>query len=206
MNNILFLASKSVPRRQLLQTAQIPFQVIDQNADESQCDWGLPFAQLLASIARHKMNHVIVPVGKENEPCFVLTVDTMLQAHDGTILGKPQSKKDAIAMIQKSRNGGIVASAFCLDKKLFKNGSWSVEQRIEKYVSAQYVLDFPDQWIATYLEEFPEYESIAGALNIEEYGMQFLQSIHGSYSTAIGLPLYELRESLESLDFFDVSP
>ncbi len=203
MKNILLFASKSAPRRELLQKTQIPFTIIEQNADESQCDWALPFPQLLASIALHKMHQVILPEGKEGEHCFVLTVDTMLQAQDGTILGKPSCKEAAIKMIQASRDGGVVASAFCLDKKIFNNGSWIVDQRIQKYVSANYILDFPDSWLEKYFEEYPEYLNIAGALNIEEYGMQFVKTINGSYSTAIGLPLYELRESLESLDFFD---
>lgn len=206
MKNVLLFASKSVPRRELLQKAHIPFLSIAQDADESQCDWGIPFRQLLASIAVHKMNHAIVPEAQEGEHCFVLTVDTMLQAQDGTILGKPSCKEAAIKMIQASRDGGIVASAFCLDKKIFKHGAWIIEQRIQNYVSANYVLDFPDFWIEKYFEEYPEYLSIAGALNIEEYGMQFVKTIDGSYSTAIGLPLYELREALESLGFFDSSP
>lgn len=202
MKNILLFASKSLPRCELLQKAQIPFCVIAQNADEAQCDWGLPFAQLLASIAVHKMNCAVLPEGKEGEHCFVLTVDSMLQTNEGTILGKPTSKEDAIKMIQASRKGGVVASAFCLDKKIFKNGAWQIEQRIERFVRATYVLDFPDHWIEKYFEEYPEYCTIAGALNIEEYGMQFVKTVCGSYSTAIGLPLYELREALELLNFF----
>jgi len=203
MKNILLFGSKSVPRRELLEKAHIPFLIVEQNADESQCDWSMPFPQLLASIAVHKMNHVILTAGKEGDHWFVLTVDSMVQAHDGTILGKPVSKEAAIKMIQISRNGGIVASAFCLDKKIFKNGSWSVEQRIQKYVSAEFVLDFPDNWIEKYFEEYPDYLNVAGALTIREYGMQFVKTIHGSYSTAIGLPLFELREALESLNFFE---
>ncbi len=203
MKNTLLFASKSVPRRELLQKVQIPFSIIAQDADESQCDWALPFPQLLASIAVHKMNHVILPEGKEDEHCYVLTVDTMLQTLEGTVLGKPSSKEAATKMIQASRDGGVVASAFCLDKKIFKNDEWIVDQRIQKYVSAKYVLDFPDSWIEKYFEEYPEYLNIAGALIVEEYGMQFVKTIDGSYSTAIGLPLYELREALESLNFFE---
>ena len=202
MQHTLLFASKSLPRRQLLEQAKIPFNIIEQHADEAHCDWALPFPTLLESIAIHKMNHVILPEGKEGEQCFVLTCDTMLQSKKGTILGKPTSKEHAVAMIKESREGGVVASVFCLDKKIVKNSSWQVAERITKYVDVRYTLDFPDTWIERYLEEYPEYLNIAGALNIEDYGMQFVKTIEGSYSTAIGLPLFELREALEKLGFF----
>ncbi|MCX5922118.1 MAG: Maf family protein [Candidatus Dependentiae bacterium] len=44
----------------------------------------------------------------------------------------------------------------------------------------------------------------AHTIAIEEFGAQFLKVIHGSYLTIVGLPLFELREALEELDFFDL--
>lgn len=61
MSQILLVGTKSVQRRRLLSESKIPFKLIDQDADESECDYGLPFVQLLESIAVHKMNHVIMP-------------------------------------------------------------------------------------------------------------------------------------------------
>ena len=206
MKNTLLLASKSLPRQKILQEATIPFTVIEQNADESQCDRSLPFAQLLASLAVHKMNHACVPQGEEDEICFVLTVDSMVQTREGTVLGKPRDKESARAMIQASRRGGTVASAFCLDKKIFNNGAWVLETRKQRCVSASFELDIPDAWIENYLNIQDDYINIAGALNIEGYGMQFLKNLHGSYSTALGLPIYEVREELESLGFFEMVP
>lgn len=202
MSNTLLFASKSLPRRKLLEQAKIPFVIIEQDADERQCDWSLPFPKLLEAIAVHKMDHAILSHVNNDKEQFVITVDTMLQSHHGTILGKPTHKDAAIEMIKESRHGGVVGTAFCLDKKRYFNNQWNIDQRIVKYVQASYILDFPDYWIERYFEQFPDYLTIAGALNIEEFGMQFLKSLNGSYSTAIGLPLYELREALESLGFF----
>ncbi len=203
MKNILLLASKSASRQKILQEADIPFKVIEQDADEEQCDRTLPFAQLLAAIAVHKMNHARVSPASEGEHCFVLTVDTMVLTHEGTVLGKPRDKETARAMIQASRRGGIVASAFCLDKKIFKNNAWILETRKQRCVRASFELDMPDAWIEHYLDVQDDYTTIAGGLSIEGYGMQFLTTVHGSYSTALGLPIYELREDLESLGFFE---
>ena len=76
-SNTLLLASSSSSRKMLLDESQIPFKVIYQTADESQCDVGLPFQQLVEAIANHKMNHVIMPEGKEGDLAFVLTADTI---------------------------------------------------------------------------------------------------------------------------------
>jgi septum formation protein len=202
-HNVLLLASKSLQRAQALTQAKIPFFIISQTADESQCDYGLPFEELLKSIALYKMDHITMPHGIQGDYAFVLTVDTMLQDGHGMVYGKPENKATASKYIQALRdNPGLVGTAFCLDKKQFKNGAWHTVNRITRFVSATYILDIPDHWIEIYLDQFPEYLNIAGALSIESFGAQFLKSLNGSYGTALGLPMYELREALESLEFF----
>ena len=202
MKNILLLGSESHARQKLLTKAKIPFHVVGHTADETVCDWGMPFEQLLARIAVEKMNHVVLPSGKEGDYCFVLTADTMGKDVDGKIHGKPIDKADAIAKIKSLRKGGIVASAFCLDKKQFKDGAWQVQERIEQVVTTKYEFDMPDEWIEKYLQAVPEYKTLSGAITIEGYGAQFLKSINGSYTTIIGLPMFELREALQKLKFF----
>ena len=59
----------------------------------------------------------------------------------------------------------------------------------------------PDNWIDIYLEKTP-YLDVSGGMAIEKYGNQFLKTVQGSYSTIIGLPLFEVREALEKLGFF----
>ena len=43
----------------------------------------------------------------------------------------------------------------------------------------------------------------AGAVAVEECGSQFLQSIQGSHSGLIGLPMFELRQALTKCGFFN---
>lgn len=203
-SHTLLLATKSPQRRQLLTDARIPFTLVAQDADETLCDYTLPFAQLLETIAIHKMNHVIMPEGNENDLCFVLTVDTMEQDSRGITYGKPQNREMAISYIQALRDyPGMVGSAFCLDKKWFNNGSWHTIERVVQFVGAGYSLDIPDHWIEIYLDNYPDYLNIAGGLTVEGYGAQFIKTISGSYGTALGLPVCEVREALEKLEFFD---
>ena len=200
--NVLYFGSKSQSRRMLLEESQIPFVVVGQDADESQCDWGLPLPQLVSSIALHKMEHVILPDGKhEGDICYVLTADTMSHDKTGKIHAKPVDRDDAIAKIKATAAGSFLCTAFCLDRKVWKQGTWVVDARITDVVSAEFIFCVPDNWIDIYLEKTP-FLDVSGGIAVEKYGNQFLKTVHGSYSTIIGLPLFEVRKALEKLGFF----
>jgi len=202
MKNILLLGSKSYSRKLLLDYACIPYQVVEQEADESQCDWGLAMQKVVENIALYKMEHVIMPQGtKEGEVAFVLTADTLSQERDGTISGKPVDAQDAIDKIRRARGGMRTGTAFCLDKRVWRNGTWQVERRIQKYVEADYIFDIPEAWVERYMQNTISLKA-SGAIAIEEYGAQFLKEVRGSYTAIVGLPLFEVREALEELGFW----
>lgn len=186
----------------LLEQAGIPFQTAQQAADEQACDWNLPLEEVVASIARFKMEHVILPGGNDGDSIFVVTGDTLSQDNEGGIKGKPKDRQDAIKKIKEARAGSSLCSAFCLDKKIYRNGAWQTEKRIEKVVCASYVFNVPDRCIDEYLSNTISMKC-DNAVYIEGYGTQFLKEVHGSYSTIIGLPMFELREALEQMGFFN---
>ena len=202
MKNILFLGSSSSSRSMLLQQAGIPFKKVAQTADESKCDWGLPLKQVVSSISAYKMQHVILPDGKaEGEYCFVLTADTLSQSKDGTIEGKPIDHEDATRKIKRAREGTTLATAFCLDKKVWRDGIWELEERIADCVTAEYLFYVPDNSIDHYFEHSMGL-SASNAIAVEGYGDQFLKEVRGSYSTIVGLPMFEVRQALNKLGFF----
>lgn len=202
MNHILYLASQSPSRQQLLKEAKIPFKLLKQSADEQACDWGLPLDTLVATIALHKMNHVQLPQGKEGEIIFVLTADTLSQDKNGVIQGKPKDTADAIAKIKQAREGTRLCTAFYLDKKKFRKGTWELTERIHQVVAAEYLFIIPDAWINQYLKNTVSLE-VSNAIAVEQYGTQFLKEVRGSYSTIVGLPMFEVREALQNLGFFE---
>lgn len=202
MKNTLLLGSKSASRKKLLTESRIPFTILEQDADEAVCDWGMPLPKIVESIALQKMDHVIMPHGKDGDVAFVLTADTLSQDLDGTVQGKPADRADAIAKIQSARNGSRLSTAFCLDRKIFRNGAWQIDKRIVQCVSAEYQFAIPDAWIEVYLDTTIAL-NCANAIAIEEFGAQFLKTMYGSYSTIVGLPMFEVREALEALGFFD---
>lgn len=204
MSNILFLGSKSQSRQQLLREANIPFEVIRQEAEEKSCDWGLPLVQLVEQIALAKMDHVQLQEGKEGQQCFVLTADTLGQTAQGAIEGKPVDREDAIRKIKAARAGSRLATAFCLDRKVWQGSKWEIDKRIVRVVTAEYLFDVPDHWIERYLTHSRGF-ICSNAIAVEEYGAQFLKRASGSYSAIVGLPMFELREALDELGFFDKS-
>jgi septum formation protein len=185
----------------LLDQAQIPYVLIPQDADESVCKLSDNLQERVTAIALQKMEHVILPPIQNGAYCFVLTADTLSQDSQGRITGKPENKEDAIAMIKAARAGMYTGTTFCLDRRIGKQDEWCVDERIIEFAAADYVFDIPDQWIEDYCEKSIALNA-SGAIAIEEYGMQFLKSINGSYSGLVGLPMYELRQALEKLGFF----
>ena len=210
--NVLCFGSKSQSRRMLLDESQIPFVTVNQDADESRCDWNLPLPQLVLSIALYKMQHVILPAGtSEGQVCFVLTADTMSHDAHGVVHGKPVDRADAIAKIKATAAGSFLCTAFCLDRKVWQPalaslgevgaGAWVIEERIADVVSAEFLFSVSDKWLDIYLEKTP-FLDVSGGIAVEKFGNQFLKTVKGSYSTIIGLPLFELRQALEKLGFF----
>jgi len=208
VERILFLASQSPSRQMLLREAEIPFTLVPQDADEAVCDWNLPLKQLVLSIARYKMEHVLLPDGQDGQVAFVLTADTLSQDMNGKVQGKPVDRADAIAKIKSARAGSRLCTAFCLERRAWSRRSpegedgWQVQERIERTVETSYRFVIPDEWIDIYLERSPGLRA-SNAIAVEGYGGQFLQEVNGSYSTIVGLPMFELREALTELGFFE---
>lgn len=201
--NIIYLGSKSQSRKMLLDDAKIPYKIVPQDVDETKCDWGLSLQKVVESIALYKMEHLILPNGKNGEIIFVLTADTLSQDSQGIVQGKPENEEDTIVKIKAAAQGvNQCATAFCLDRKINRNGSWHLDERILKCVDASYEFIIPDHWIKEYLKNCPDILNAAGAIRIEGYGAQFMRMIKGSYSTIVGLPMFELREALEQLRFY----
>lgn len=203
MKNILYLASKSPSRQMLLQEARIPYLVIPQNADERACMTGGTIEDTVLRIAQSKMKHAQLPNGMRiGEHAFVLTADTMVQDSLGVVHGKPVDRADAIAKLRIARKGNYLATGFCVARKAWNGTGWDMQELTEHVVTARYIFDVPEHWLDTYLNTTLGLHC-AGAAAVEGFGGQFLKTIDGSHSCIIGLPLYEVRESLEKLGFFE---
>lgn len=204
MAHTLFLASTSSSRKNLLSESRIPFCVIEQSADEAQCDWNLPLSQVVQNIAAYKMQRLVLPLGtQEGQICFVLTADTLSQdKSDNALQGKPVDRADAIDKIKRARAGTRLCTAFCLHKYEWRAGEWHLVAARQECVQSDYLFYVPDSLIDWYLDNSIGM-SASNAIAVEGFGSQFLKSVEGSHSAIIGLPLFEVRNALCELGFFD---
>jgi septum formation protein len=199
----LYLASQSASRQYLLREAKIPFTLLSQSADEKICDWSLSLEAVVGSIAKHKMNSVVMPAGVDGQAAFVLTADTLTQGKDGHIYGKPGSYEEAVATLQALQPSCRVATAFCLRRTRYEKGAWLIEAEREVCVVSRCEFEVSGPWIDRYFQGSAIGWQCAGGMAIEGFGMQFLRSLDGSYSAVIGLPLFELRQALDEMGFFE---
>lgn len=199
---VLFLASSSKGRQEQLTQANIPFKLIKQNADETFTDM-YNLEQIVSMLAVRKMEHVIMGSSIEGDISFVLTADTMVQDSLKNILGKPKNIEESIFQIKSINSGPVlVSTGFCLEKKIFDKGKWYTTNQIVQAVTTTCIFEIPNYLIDNYITQTNTMH-IAGSVSIEGYGSQFLKEIHGSYSGIIGLPLFEVRQALETLNFFN---
>lgn len=199
----LLLGSHSSSRQRLLREAQIPFSTIGHNADETKCSTkSLSLQQIVKQIALSKMEHVTMPTGQySGQIAFVLTADTLSMEKDGTVQGKPTDRADAVAKLKSGRKGAKIATAFVVDKRIYQNNQWSIAKRLDSVIFADYIFTVPDAWIDTYLEKSGSLSTTA-AIIVEDFGAQFFKEVRGSYTTVMGLPMFELREALQEIGFF----
>jgi septum formation protein len=197
----LYLASQSLARAQLLAQAQIPFTVVQHAAHEKLPDGSLSLDQVVVALAEEKMNTVLLPHTSEGQVAYVLTADTLAQDYTGKIFRKPLDEKRAILDIKRLRGGSIISTGFCLSRTRYINGSWLAQERVSQAVQASCIFNVPDHWLSAYLEQTNALQ-VTGGITIEGFGGQFLESVQGSYSTILGLPLFEVRIALEKLGFF----
>lgn len=174
-----YLASASPRRKQLLEQLGLRFEVLAVDVDESIKPGEAPGAYVLR-VAAHKAEAAVARLGIPALP--VLAADTTVVL-EGAILGKPRDRKHAVAML--TRLGGRrhqVLSAVALWN------SGALETVLSK---SEVVFRRIDPEEAGAYWDSGEPRDKAGAYGIQGLGAVFVESLEGSYSGVMGLPLFE---------------
>jgi len=204
MAHVLYLASQSQARQQLLKLAGIEFKTISHQSDEQLDEPPHILIDYVQQIACQKMRSLILPSRHEvaNDVMFALTADTLIMdPRSKEVLAKPVDKNDAVRMLALAALGELeVATGVCLEKFRWHNSSWQQDEI--RYFSLSTMVEFYVDDTTRYLEELPVALQCSGAGVIEQHGLSYLKSIRGSYTAALGLPLYEVRQYLKDLGFF----
>lgn len=188
MNCTLVLASKSPRRRQLLGELGLPLRFVNINADETVSS-SIPSAQVAEAIALRKAEAFDRSLLSDHE--VLVTADTVVVNND-TVLGKPHSREEALAMLSGlSGRQHSVYTGVCL---LTRNKKVSFTE--ETFVRFAQLTDAELEY---YVDRYKPFDK-AGAYGIQEWiGMVGVEGIEGCYYNVMGLPVARLYKELKSL-------
>lgn len=177
---MLYLASQSPRRRELLGRLGLPFGIIDLDVPEQRAP-GEPAEDYVRRVAREKAGAGLLQV-MGNPTAVVLGSDTEVVLDD-EVFGKPRDVADAAAMLRRlSGRTHQVISAVSLVSPSREMQTVSISDvsfaaltpaQIEAYLAG-------DQW-----------QGKAGAYAIQGFAETFITRLSGSYSGVMGLPVHE---------------
>jgi len=185
---LLYLASASPRRQELLAQVGLPFALLPQKIDEAVHVNEAPQDYVLR-MAREKAQAALLdPECTLAMP--VLAADTTVVCHD-KILGKPADVGEAINMLTQlsgRRHQVMTAIAIGTRQKIqLKLATTEVHFR------ALSAAEMTAYW------QTGECHDKAGAYAIQGRGAMFISRIEGSYSNVVGLPLFETMQLLASV-------
>jgi septum formation protein len=189
MVGFVYLASASPRRRELLAQLGVECRVVPAAVDESRQP-GESAARYVKRLAREKAAAARRALGNVDEP--VIGADTAVVVDD-RILGKPRDGDDAQAMLMalSGRCHEVVTGVAVL-------GPERCEDAISRSRVCFRVLEPAEA--RAYLETGEPLDK-AGGYAIQGRGAMFVESLQGSYSGVVGLPLFETARLLAAFDY-----
>jgi len=181
---VLCLGSVSPRRRELLAQIGVPFIVVAPDIDESVRSGESP-AEYVTRLAKEKA----LAIRRAGQPLPVLAADTTVVI-DGAIFAKPRDCAEAVHMLGvMSGRAHEVLTAVALAN------SRGVDTRLNAS-TVRFGRISPEESRAYW--ETGEPRDKAGAYGIQGYGAVFVESISGSHSGVMGLPLFETAQLLRA--------
>lgn len=188
----LILASASARRHALLKACQIQFEVITPNIEEVPKAHETP-QEYCARNAREKSQAVANKIHGSRSPVpLILSADTIV-FWNKTIMEKPGSYEEAFAMLANLSN----TTHFAYTGYSFFRGSEELVTRvIESRVTFR---ELSESEIHAYIQTNEPFDK-AGGYGIQGGACGFIESVEGSFSNVMGLPLSQVIEDLKKYD------
>ncbi len=180
------LASGSPRRREILESVFGEVEIFPPHIDESIIPGEAP-EDYVTRIVNEKMDAVS---RKSEGDVIILTSDTIVTI-DGKILGKPASAEEASSMLRLlSGREHRVITGLCI-----LHGGYNSYRETAYDVSYVLFKKIDEIMIGRYLDLI-NYKDKAGSYAVQEYGEMIIDSIKGSVTNVIGLPLGLLFEMM----------
>jgi septum formation protein len=185
--NKIILASQSPRRKQLLEWAEVLFDIVVKETDESYPE-GLAVEEVAVHIARQKALAVQndLPADK-----VILAADTIVVLGD-RIIGKPKDREDAIAILTdlSGCNHRVITGVCILQNEKEIYFADATDVIFHELSAAQ---------IEFYIDKYKPYDK-AGAYAIQEWiGVVGIKSVKGDFYNVMGLPVSRVVKELEKL-------
>ena len=177
----LILASKSPRRLELLSRLSVPFEAFVPDVDDS-C--GLPAAEAVEFLSRRKA----LATASSFPDAFILAADTLVSV-DGTSLGKPSGREDAVRMLRllSGRTHQVFTGVTVIAPS---GGVFTSSDRTD--VS---FCPVPEEEILAYVDSGEPLDK-AGSYALQGRASLWITRIVGSDTSVVGLPLYLVRSLL----------
>jgi len=184
MHPVICLASSSPRRRELLSQIGVPHVIAGADIDETVLPGETPHAYV-TRLEREKA----LAIRGTGQRLPVLAADTTVVV-DGRVFGKPRDRADAIDMLGQlsDRIHEVLTAVALADAR-------GVSERLSS--SAVRFRRISLEECAAYWET-GEPRDKAGGYAIQGLGAVFVESLTGSYSAVMGLPLFETGELLQA--------
>jgi septum formation protein len=183
----IILASKSPRRKQLLEWAEIDFEIIVKPTPEDYSN-DLAIDEIPVHIARQKAIAIKKELGDDS---IIIAADTLVILND-KVIGKPTDRNDAIKIL----------SELSAQKHLVITGVVIISN--EKEIS---FADITEVWfheltteqIEFYVDKYKPFDK-AGAYAIQEWiGVIGIKKINGDFYNVMGLPVSRVVKELSTL-------
>ena len=190
-NKKVILASQSPRRKQLLEWAEITFDIKVLHTDEHYPD-NISIEEVPVYIATQKGKIVWDSLdSNEQNNTIVIAADTIVVL-DNEIIGKPANREDAVLILSKlsGKKHRVITGVSILSEK-----------EIISFYDVTYVQfhTLTIEQIDYYIDQYKPYDK-AGAYAIQEWiGVIGIQSIEGDFYNVMGLPVSKVVKALEQL-------
>ena len=184
----IILASQSPRRKQLLEWAEVPFEIIVAETDELYPQH-LPVEEIAVHIARNK---ALAVRQKLQELPPILAADTIVVLQN-EIIGKPKDREDAINILSRlsGNHHKVITGVVILNKE--EEISFADVTDVEFHELTKEQIEF-------YVDKYKPYDK-AGAYAIQEWiGVVGIKTINGDFYNVMGLPVSRVIQAINSLN------
>jgi septum formation protein len=179
---MIYLASASPRRQELLHQLGIAFEVMPANLDEIRGTNETP-TQYVTRVARDKAAHIARAV--PNLDAAVLGADTEVVLDD-EVFGKPRDRNHGLEMLQRLQ--GRVHEVLTAVVLIYRGHEYMDISRSSVTIAPMTAVEIDRYW------DTGEPVGKAGGYAVQGRGAAFIARIDGSYSGVMGLPLFELTQ------------